>query len=126
MSVRTLVPEIIPESTTWKYTGKLEGEGGEALGSGTVSVLELTLYNQADLAIINTVDRVNILNTGRGTLDVDGNLAITFLWQDNPIVGGGSVTDETHIALIEWTYGGGLKKGKHELAIRVRNLAKVP
>lgn len=118
------VPKIIPEKSTWRYSGVLVDEADVPIAAADLADLVLTLYNEAGaLPILNGVDHQNIKNTDRGTIDASGNLAITFTWQDNALFA--DVAEETHVALVEWTYGGGLKKGRREIAFRVRNLAKV-
>lgn len=122
MSVRTVMTDAIPEKTTWRYSGVLNDELAAPIPAASLSTLKLTLYNLADLAILNGVSAVSILNTDRGTVDALGNLAITFLPADSPIVDA-TLGEETHIALIEWTYGA--KAGRHEVEFKVRNMALV-
>src|SRR5689334_10602277 len=99
---------IIAEKTTWRLTATLVDETAAAVPSASVSTLTLTLYNRdsATKEIINSVDHVNILNTGRGTLHAtSGLLTITLDPNDNAIID--SMSDlEWHRALIEGTYSG--------------------
>ena len=115
----------VPEKSTSLLSGQLVDETGAAIPAAQLTTFALTLYAVVtSLPIINSVSAVNILNTGRGTVDGSGNWTITLTPADNAIVG----TDpghEVHRALLEWTWNGGLKGGKHEVDFLVRNLDKV-
>lgn len=79
MAVRMVLPELVPEKSTVRYTGTLKDEAGVVIPSAALTMLTLTLYAlDAALTVINTVSAVNILNTGRGTVGAtDGKLTIT-------------------------------------------------
>lgn len=124
MSVETIITDLIPEKSTWRYTGVFVDETGAVVPNSQFSELKLTLYDLATLAIINSVSAVNILNTDRGAVDPAGNLTILFLPADAPILDT-AVELETHIALLEWTYAGSTKAGRHIVRHHVVNLAKV-
>lgn len=120
-----LEPEIA-ERATARYTATLTDETGVGIAASSLNTLTLTLYDDtADKTIINSCNRANILNAGRGTLDSSGNLVITLEVLDNIIINA-TKDFENHVMLIEWTYGSGLKAGRKEAIIRVRNLNKVP
>lgn len=117
---------IVAEQTTLRFTATLIDETGAAIPSAGLSALTLTLYNRDSTTkeILNGVDDVNILNTGRGTVHAtSGLLTIVLLPADNAIIDD-TVDLEWHRALIEGTYSGG-KTFKQEIDFQVRNLAKV-
>lgn len=118
---------IVAEKTTLRMTALLVDEAGVAIPSIGLSTLTLTLYNRdsATKEIINSVDAVNILNTGRGNVHASsGLLTITLEPNDNAIVD--TATDlEWHRALIQGTYGAGAKAFRQEVDFQVRNLNKV-
>lgn len=58
----------------------------QAVGSGSVSALTLSITDDNTGAVVNDCDKVDILNTGRGTLDADGNLAITLTAEDTAML----------------------------------------
>ena len=121
---RTTLTDIVAESTTCRITGALVDETGAALGSSSLTTLTLTLYALTDkLPIINAVDGVNILDTGRGAIDAGGNLTLTLTPADGAIQATGSPS-EIHRALLKWTWLAGAKAGAHEIDFRVRNLDK--
>ena len=126
MSVRTVLPDPIPEKATWRYTATLKDETETVVAAAQLTTLTLTLYAlNAALTILNSVDATNILNTGRGTVHAtSGLLTIVFEPADNPVVDA-TLLEERHLALIQWTYAGGAKAGRHEVEFGVRNLAKV-
>jgi hypothetical protein len=125
-TARTILTEVVPEGTTSLISGSLVDETGAALGSAQLATFVMTLYAlNSTLAVINSRTGVNILNAGPGTISAGGAWTITLTPADNDIVSTPAPTDETHRMLLEWTYGGGTKAGKHEIDFRVRNLDKV-
>ncbi len=119
---------IVAEKTTLRLTATLVDETAAPIPAAGLTELKLTLYNRDSTGkeIVNTVDGVNILNTGRGTVHAtSGLLTILLEPADNSIID--SAQDvEWHRALIQGTYAGGGKAFKHEIDFQVRNLAKVP
>lgn len=81
--------------------------------------------------IINSRDRVNILNANGGTLDSSGNAAFTMAILDNVIFSPNTIAVgeiERHILLFEWTWDTLTslpKRGSREVKIDVKNLGKV-
>lgn len=118
---------IVAERTTLLIKATLQDETGVAIPSAALQTLTLTLYARDSTAktIINSVDDVNILNTGRGTVNAtSGLLLLDLLPDDNQIID--TAADlEWHRALLEGTYAGGAKAFKYELDYQVRNLNKV-
>lgn len=117
---------IVAEQTTLKLTASLVDESGTAIPSTALSTLTLTLYNRdsATQEIVNSVNAVNILNTGRGTVHAtNGTVTVTLLPADNSIVN--TAADlEWHRALIRGTYET-TKQFTYEIEWQVRNLSKV-
>lgn len=102
-----------------------EEDGVTVIPVGTLTALTLTLYaDDAAKTIINGRNAQSILGVNGGSVDGLGELTLTLAPADNAILD----TDlpfERHIALLQWEWGTG-KKGKFELVLIVRNLAKVP
>ena len=122
---RTVLTDVIPEKSTWRYNCTLTKEDGTALAAAQLTTLTLTLYNQdASLTILNACSADSILNAGRGTVDSSGNLAIVFATADNYLVDT-SQDVEHHVALIQATYSSGTKASRHEVEFTVKNLYKV-
>src|SRR5579875_268926 len=69
----------VADSGTLVYRGVLQDASNPPvpIGSGIVTALTLTVFDTATGAVVNGISGLNILNTGRGTLDVNGNLTIT-------------------------------------------------
>lgn len=118
---------IVAERTTLLVQATLRDETGAAIPSSALDALTLTIYNRDSTAqeIVNSVDDVNILNTGRGTVNAtSGLVTIVLTPADNQIVN--TAADlEWHRLLIEGTYAGGASAFKHEVDVQVRNLSKV-
>ena len=126
MAVRMVLPTAAAEGCTYRILGTITDEAGNALPAASITTLTLTLHKYSG-GIINSVDAVNILNTGRGVVDGAGNLTLTLLPADNPIVGPADGSRrETHVALLEWTYAAGVKAGKAEIEFPVEDLSEVP
>ena len=118
---------IVAERTSLRLTATLLDETGTVIPSAGLMTLFLTLYvrDSATKDIINAVDEVNILNSGRGTVHTSSGLVtLTLEPADNQIVDT-SQDQEWHRALIDGTYAGAAKAFKYEIDYPVRNLAKV-
>lgn len=118
---------VVAERTSWRLTATLLDETGAAIPSAGLSTLTLTLYNRdsALKEIVNSVDDVNVLNSGRGTVHAtSGLLTLTLEPADNQIIDN-TLDLEWHRALIEGTYAAGAKAFKSEIDFPVRNLNKV-
>lgn len=123
MSAITTFREFVPEESTWLYRAVMKDERGNIVPGGALTSLQLTLYlitSGGGTEIINGCDHTDILNTGRGTVDASGNLEVTFVPDDNPIIGDRAT--EEHRALIEFKYNGGAKTGRHQIRFKVANL----
>lgn len=117
---------IVAEQTTLKLTASLVDESGVAIPASALNTLTLTLYTRdsATQEIINSVNAVNILNTGRGTVHAtNGTVTVTLLPADNAIVNS-SADLEWHRALIRGTYET-TKQFTYEIEWQVRNLSQV-
>lgn len=120
--------EVIAERTSWcvRLTlQKPDGAGGYTpITLAELSTLTLTLYNLADLTIINGVNDTDVKNVGRGALHAtSGVLTLTFDDADSIIA---TASGEYHVALIEATYNSGTRSLRQEVIFAVRDLAKVP
>lgn len=122
---RQLLETRARELKTFRITGAFKDEAGLQVPLAGFTTLTLTLFNDSDKAVINSVNNADILNTGRGVVDASGNLVCTLLPADNPIMLAG-VFEELHVAFFQWTYVGGTKAGGAEVAFYVYNFGKLP
>ena len=112
------------ELTTGKFTATLKDENGTTITSG-ITTLEMSLYDQ-DGEVINEVENLNILNTGRGSL-TSGVLTITFEPEDNEIESSAvSQSWVTHTLKIYYEWDGGNKQAYDETEFSVKNLRYAP
>ena len=124
MANKTTISASLPERKTVRITAVIKDETNTVIPSTSLNTLTLTLYNKTDLTILNSRDGQDILNTNGGTVDSSGNFVLTLTPADMIVVHTVK-TQETHIALIEWTYGSG-KAGGYEIEFTVDNLSYVP
>lgn len=102
------------------YTALLVDENDLPISGGDLDSITVTLYNEADGAIINTR---NQSSTGL-TVASDGQLTWQMDPEDNPIIDD-TLFQEKHRALFEFSWQSGNKNGEHEVSIWVRNFGKV-
>lgn len=121
-----IVSGDVPEKTSWTYSCLLKDDKGNLIPRLALSTLTLTVYVPgAGNPVINGIQDVNILNTGRGTVgETDGTLSIHFFAADNVILSDSAV-NETHVALIKGTYNGGVDGFNREVQFKVKNMARV-
>ena len=119
-----VLAEYAREKSDYEITGTIRDVKG-ALVVVPLTTMTLTLYAMdAALTIINSIDDVNINNVGRGTVPGDGTFAILLGPADNPVLDG-TLLEETHRALVEWTYNGGASQGRQRIEFRVANFERV-
>jgi hypothetical protein len=126
MSVRTTLTDPVAEKATAFLSATITDVDGVtplASADSVLTTLTMTLYLGRVGIVINSRSAQSIRNENGGTVDSAGALTIRLDPLDMIIVSGKQ--SETHIALIEWTWGSPLKSGKHEIAFTVTNLLKV-
>ena len=114
----------VNEKVTAQYTADVQDHEGNAIAGSSLATLTLTLYDKDTGDIINSRNAQDVLNTNGVTVDGSGNLTWIMDYDDNAIVTSTSKV-EKHIALFQWTWDSGNKKGKHEVMLHVKNLTKV-
>lgn len=107
-----------PSRSTVIYTGRLLDGNGDGIPAGDLDSLTLTLAVTNTGVIVNGVEKVDILNTGRGVIDAEGNLTITLLPEDTDIGAAPVNTQRTLSMVIDWTFNGGAYVGRHEPRLR--------
>jgi hypothetical protein len=121
MSTRYVNPEPVPERVGWRYQGTLKDEAGVVIPAATFSALTVTIYALDPVQTIIQAS-TSILNVGRGTLDTNGLLTITFVPNDSAMVDA-TLADERHVALIEGDYSG-TRKFAREVEWQTVNMAR--
>lgn len=118
----------VAERSSAYIEGIILDEAGDPVALADITAFTLTLFNDANDAIINSRDEQSILNENGGTYHATtGAFTLTFASLDNPIV---DTTlprgaKETHTALLSLTWpDGGRWLG--EVRIKVVNLQLVP
>lgn len=96
--------------TTPVYTGQLVDSTLTPIGSSALNTMTITLTDSVSNSIVNNVNNVNILNTGRGTIDSNGFLTIAFLPGDMMLFNPNNLVEERQM-LITYTFNGNTKAG---------------
>lgn len=115
----------VKEDSSFQITGVFKDEAGEVVPADDISSLRFWLYDHEE-EVINSREDVDILNTGPGTVDDEGNFALTLSPDDNPIVDPSSHRFERHLLVVEWTWALGLKKSHENIYLIVQNDRKIP
>jgi hypothetical protein len=110
----------VPELNSWELYANLSQEDGTPIGPANLTTLTMTLYDYMTSTVINGVEDVNILNTGRGQLDANGHLIVSFTSSDNPLVS--TAPRERHRARITSTWNLGNGRHDEEFEFTVYNL----
>lgn len=114
-----------PEKTSQAILVDILDENGDPIASASLTTLKLTLYNRITLAIINARDQQNVLNLNGVTVHATNGIATWIMVPADNVLGDDTLSVEDHVALFEWTYVAGAKRGQHEALIAVVNSAKV-
>lgn len=115
--------QVVAEGTTCAFTGgQFVDEQGNNLNLADLGYVKLWLYNQATPAVfINSRNGGSILNANGGVISGTGAFTLTLAPADN-VLASQAVSEETHEALIEYTYNGGAAKARVILRFVVSNL----
>ena len=120
-SIVTRLDDRVAELSSVKITGSIVDLDEEGFKPVTLTLL---LYDAATGEVINDRNRQSILDENGGEVTAAGALTLELSPDDNEIIG--SLREERHIALLEWSWESASRKGKHEIHITVRNLDNVP
>lgn len=95
---------------------------GNPIPAASLNTFTLTLVDTESGSIVNSVNRVNVLNTGRGTVDSQGNVQI-YLGQvanalDTTLLVSTDVS-EIRSAILDWTYNSGTQSGAVQIDFRI-------
>lgn len=108
-------------TTRW-LTMQLVDWSQKPIPGSALATMTLTLVDTLSQVIINGVEQTNILNTGRGVIDQQGNLTITLSAADT------AMTETTapqvqRSAIIDWTYNAGASVGRQPVNFMLVALA---
>jgi hypothetical protein len=109
-------------NTTSPYTADMRDEEGNEIPGSVLDAMTLTIIDTLSGAIVNGCQNVDILNTGRGTIDETGHLTINLETGDTDMseVPGASMVQRSLI--INWTMNDGTTLRSHRANFFVRNL----
>lgn len=103
----------VPSAKTMMYTAQFVDQDERAIPAAALTAVTLTLL-APDGTVVNSVDHVSVLNTGRGVVDASGNFTITL----GSVVNAADTRltvptddEEQRSMVIDWTYSGGTMTG---------------
>lgn len=106
MTTRTsFISDPKAAASTVVYEGQLLDENSVAVPAANLAALTLSLVDTITGAVINSVTQVNILNSGRGTVDSSGNVVITLTPTDTGLQDS-TASQESRSMVIDATYSG--------------------
>jgi hypothetical protein len=120
-----VAPGPVPAGKTLVYTGQFVDETNTPITAAQLASLTLSIIDPATGAVVNGVSGANILNSGRGVVDTNGNLTLTLLSGDTVLLNPTDV-QETRSIVLDWTYSGGQKSGAHRVDFQVQALGAPP
>ncbi len=104
-----------PAGATLVYTGQLIDSSNAPIAGSSLTSMTLTLAFTMTGDVINGVDRADILNSGRGTVDESGNVRVVLgpndTSQENTAPTG---TVDQRSMVMDWAYNAGTSVGRHQ------------
>ncbi len=97
------------------YNAQIVDQFGAGIPATSFTLLTLSIVDSLTGLIINGVDRVNILNVGRGTIDATGNLTITLQAGDTDMSEVPGAPQVQRSMIIDWTYNPDSFVGRHQV-----------
>jgi hypothetical protein len=131
MATPQLLTETLLEGTTGLYTFELVDEAGDAIDSGFLDTLTLSLYDADSSQILNSRDSQNILNANNGTVTTDPGppvtTTVTFAIQpDDTVILNENRLLESRVLSFRWTWDSGQRVGRHVIQFGIENIEHVP
>jgi len=108
--------------TTPVYTCRIVDSTGVGIPAADFLTLTLSICDTLTGAIVNNCTRDDILNTGRGTIDDEGNLTIQLEVGDTSMTGVPSASRVQRSLIIDWTTTTDLA-GRHQANFVLTRLA---
>jgi len=119
LSLAGELAQPVASGATAVYTTQFLDENGVPIPAADLLTLTLSITDPGTGAIVNGADQVNILNTGRGAVDAQGNLTLSLLSDDTLITG---TLRGVRSLVFEWTWGAN-RTGKHEVVFPIMALS---
>lgn len=114
-AVTTISGGPFPSAATLVYSGQLLDGAGAGIPFADLDSFTLTISRLGSGSIVNGVERVDVLNAGRGTVDAEGNYQIVLSPDDTNLLPGAPLGTQTVMSLvIDWTFNGGQVTGRHQ------------
>lgn len=114
-AVTTIAGGPFPAGSTLVYSGQLLDGAGAGIPAADLDSLSLTASIFATGAVVGDIYRADVLNSGRGAVDAEGNYQITLGPADTNVLVGAPLGTQTVMALvIDWTFNNGLVTGRHQ------------
>ena len=120
-----LVEKPLAERASLFYQGRLARYNGDQIILSSISKFEITLFAlNASRTVINGLDSVSALNTGRGTVNADGSFLIELIPDDMVIVDSQRAY-EKHRLMLVWEFDTPIRRGSRLVEFTIHNLRKV-
>src|SRR5690242_13217059 len=123
-AVVTISGEPVPEGASAIYECLIEDFVKKFIPASALLSCTLSIADTLTGRIVNGISSVSILNTGRGTINEQGNLLITLLPSDT-LIGIFGVTKIQRSLVVDWTwmFEGNLSTGRHQANFTIVSLA---
>jgi hypothetical protein len=115
----------VDQSESADITVTLLDENSTAITEAVLLTLTLTIFNEADRSIINSMDDIDITDASIGTVATNGVVTIKTRAADNTIVDTSVMESETHIIALTYTWQDSAavtKDGYHEFSYEVMKI----
>jgi len=113
------------EKTASTITFQLTDQADVALALASLTTLTLTLYDVvAPTAFFNSRNAQDILGVNGGSVSAGGVLTLVLGNADNVLTSQNN-TEETHAALLRWTWSSGTRQGAKELLYSIVNQVQI-
>lgn len=122
-AVLTIAGSPVAAATTPVYAAQLVDATQTPVPGSALDTLTLSIVDTLTGTVINSCNQVNILNTGRGSIDDLGNLLITLEVGDTSLPETPTPNRISRSLIIDWSVNSGATVGRHEAQFIVVNLS---
>ena len=122
-SIVNITTDEIPANSSQTYQANIVDYRLVPVTADMLNTLTLTIVDTLSGTVINNVETVNILNTGRGSIDANGVLTVQLTPGDTDMSEVPGATRVQRSLIFTYTYNFGVSGGRHQVNFYLVQLA---
>jgi hypothetical protein len=110
----------VPADETVTYTGTLLDGNGNPIPGSAITTLLFSLYDTMLNEIVNGLDQINVVISGKGSISSSGVITLNLAVEDMQPTGSPPPnTIQYRTIVFDWWYNGGVSKGRDHFDFQI-------